>query len=229
MYAGKKISVLHDNPDLPGKKFFLASIISPESRQKHDVYAMKFHDVSGEYEEAMALAEYYKNLDPDFDVFVGTMGKWCPWLFNFDEVDAVYSDKMLTELVANHRKNAKVSEKQFFDRVTAHANNELPARVTREFKEKELEKENAVQLLYRIRQLELVVKRRQTELLSIQEIFDSGKYTDDEREGARKLEDKFPLSEPAVMRYDDENIKRYDEGLEEDKVVVVAGSSSSSS
>ena len=71
----RKKTALKDNPPLHEKQYFLISKVSPESRQHHDVYGIKLHDMCGSENEARDLASYYHKLDPDFDVLVGVTGR----------------------------------------------------------------------------------------------------------------------------------------------------------
>lgn len=206
----KKVVVLKDNPELSGKKFFLCSMISPESRQKNKVYGYKIHDMCGDMEEVNHLKRYYHNLDPDFDIFVGTVGKWAPWIFNVDDIPtAEYANEELNTLVKAHRMNKRTEDKQFIDRVNHHTR-EMEYTASKEAqKDKAIsEKESCTQMLYRIKQLELIVKRRQEELNGLEELYNE-MYTDEEKEDANTKE--FPLSEPPLMYYktfEDENVEK---------------------
>ncbi|KAJ3015366.1 UNVERIFIED_CONTAM: hypothetical protein HDU68_012762 [Siphonaria sp. JEL0065] len=62
-----------DNPS--GKKFFLVSLASPESKQKNAVHRFKLHDMCETEDEGRLLCRYYHDLDPDFDVLLGIAGK----------------------------------------------------------------------------------------------------------------------------------------------------------
>jgi hypothetical protein len=197
----QKIVVLHDNPPLPGKKFFLCSMISPESRQKNKVYGFKLHDMCEDEEDAKALQQYYHSLDNDFDILVGTVGKWCPWVFNTDDIANIqYPDQELTTLVGSHRTKQRSEDVQFKERIERHRDGIENATSVEAQKEIQSElKESCVQMLYRIKQIELVIKRRQDELASIQQVF-SESYTQEERTNAENNE--FPLTEPQLMYYD---------------------------
>jgi hypothetical protein len=206
----KKINPLHDNPELPGKKFFLVSMISPESNQKSKYYGLKFHDVCEEWDEANDLAAYYKELDPVFDVLIGTIGKWCPWVFNIDDVKPKYADEQLNELVSTHREKAKKQDAAWVNHVNKHKV-ELSERGTVENQEKTADvlKESSVQMLFRLKQLELVIQRRNEEFNSLLEIYNE-RYSEEEKSFADTFIDKFPLSEPSVIQY-----KKFDEKEEE--------------
>ncbi|KAJ3170018.1 hypothetical protein HDU87_000484 [Geranomyces variabilis] len=195
----KRIAVLHDNPPLPGKKFFLASWISPASRQPHDVYAYKIHDMCEELEEARDLCRYYQGLDKDFDVAIGSVGKWSPWVFDMTAIEsAEYADERLTDLVRSHREGNKSDDKRWKENVDKHIN-EIQHATTREGQEElASRKEPAVSMLFKMKQLELTIKRRREELVAMEEVYHNT-YSKEERAKAKKA--SLPLSEPVPMQY----------------------------
>lgn len=195
----KKISVLMDNPPLPGKKFFLASMISPESRQKNDIYALKFHDVCETEQEGKELCEYYKDLDPDFDVFLGTIGKWSPWVFNFEDVPSIeYANQQLNELVKAQRKKNMGNNKKWQSKVESHIDAIEYNSTKQGQQERVSEKEPAVAMLFRIKQLENVISHRKNELAALEDIYHE-KYSKQDRQEAKSA--TLPISTPAPMKY----------------------------
>ncbi|RKO94293.1 hypothetical protein BDK51DRAFT_42111 [Blyttiomyces helicus] len=203
-----KVAILHDNPPLPGKKYFLASMISPESRQKHDTYGFKIHDVCETEEEGRKLSMAYQALDPDFDIFVGTVGKWSPWVFNPFEVSNVeYANSQLTGLIQSHRnKQAEMDknwDKEFREIKEKHAK-DLEYAKTQEGKAalasaSENKRQHAAAVWFKIQQLEALIKKRTEELRQERDTFLSDLYTDLERDEAQKI--TLPLTEPIDMQY----------------------------
>lgn len=191
------MTVLHDNPPLAGKKFFIVSMISPEGRQKNDVHGIKIHDFCETEEEGRRLIEYYHKLDPDFDVFLGSVGKWCPWIFDPSIIqDATYADKQLTDLIGAHRQHqADVKEK--WEQDFKSRTEEMKKLEDKDFQnDKANEKEVPVSMIYKIKQLEHVVTKRQQELEKYQELFESV-YDDVERKEALDSElPDLPVVEP---------------------------------
>src|SRR5437899_713818 len=112
-------AVLKANPTLADKQFCLLSLISPEDpRRKSQVYGFKIHDVCGDIETANDLAALYRDQDPDFDVYVGSVGTWLPWVWDPLEIkDARYANKQLEELVSSKREQAKQSNQQWHRKV----------------------------------------------------------------------------------------------------------------
>lgn len=195
----KKVAILHDNPELPGKKWFLASMISPESRQSHQVHGFKIHDVCETEEEGRMLGEHYASIDKDFDVLLGRVGKWCPWLWDpLSITDVEYANKELTSLIKSHRMHEqemdqhwKVEHKKNLEEIRKGATKEGQTEMANR-------KEPAVSLWFKIKQIEQVIKRRKEELDNLQELFHT-QYKKDERNEAKKA--NLPLSEPSSMQY----------------------------
>jgi len=195
----KRIAVLSDNPPLPGKKYFLVSMISPVSRQIHDTHGFKIHDMCETEEEARDLAVYYRNLDVDFDVAVGVVGKWLPFIFDMTNIpNAEYADEQLTELVRAHRTNKKTADKNWRENVDKHLE-EIKYAGTKEGQEKlASQKEPIVSLLFKIKQLEACVKARKEELENLESIYHE-KYSKEERSEMKNF--KFPTFDTQPMQY----------------------------
>jgi len=195
----RKIAILRDNPPLSGKKFFLASMISPEGRQKHPVHAFKLHDMCETEEEGRQLAELYREMDPDFDVLLGTVGKWCPWVFDPLEINNVeYANKELTDLIKSHRTNRLKMDEYWHKEHEMNLNEIRKGNTVEGQMEMANRKEPPEALYFKIRQLELTIKRRKDELDDLQERFHT-EYTKVERNRAKKT--NLPLSEPPPMQY----------------------------
>jgi len=195
----QKISVLRDNPELPGKKFFLMSMISPESRQAHKVHGFKIHDMCETESEGRQLAEYYHNLDQDFDVLLGTVGKWCPWVWNtLDVPDVEYANKELTNLIKSHRMNKQNMDQKWKSDFEKNVKEIEKANTMEGQQALANRKEPVVSVWFKIKQIEQVIKKRKDELDGLLEIFHT-QYTSEQRKEAKKAE--LPLSEPTPMQY----------------------------
>lgn len=207
----KNVSFLFDNPPLLGKKYVLMSMVSPDHpRQKGAVHALKIHDVCDDRSEADALAQYYRRLDPVFDIYVGYIGKFFPLVFNVDDIDAEYADTQLNLLIKTHREKAKHQDQAFIEHVQKHTN-KLATSTSKEAQEQisELKSETAIQMYYRIKQLELLVQRRKEELESMLEIFEE-KYSEEDINEAKEKSVNFPLAEISSYRfnsYEEKNAK----------------------
>lgn len=194
----KKISPLMDNPPLANKKWFLISMISPTSLNKHKVHAIKIHDIVGDEEEANLMCEYYQDLDPAFYVYKGKVGNWCPWAWNADDIpNAKYADEKMCEIMTAHRVEKSREQKADHDRVTKFVERSQNA-VSKEEQAKHIgegeSKQSSVQVWYRIKQIEKDIAKRQAELTPLSELFNE-KYTQEEKDLAYSKEKLFPLSE----------------------------------
>jgi hypothetical protein len=195
----RKVAVLHDNPPLPGKKLCLVSMISPESRQKHDVYGFKLHDMCETEQEAEMLTKYYHNLDPDFDVYTCEVGKWCPWIWDPLSINNVeYANEFLTDLIRGHRVHQKQVD-QHWKSEHQRKRGEIMKGATREGQlEMANRKEPAVSVWFKIKQIENIIKKRKEELEQLEEVFHMN-YSKSDRIQAKKSD--LPLSEPPAMQY----------------------------
>lgn len=194
-----------DNPPLPGKKYFIASLVSPDNeRQKCSVHSFKLHDMCGDGVDEEAdrkliekLCERYRNMDPDFDVFVGTTGKWMAWVTDpLKAEDVQYVEQQQTELMRQKRKENEKVDKGFGKEVKdAMEGNMEDVQNKRRLAGKS---EPAVVVWYKMRQIEEVIKARRNELADLQDIFYK-RYTKEERKEAQKAD--LPLSKPAPMHF----------------------------
>jgi hypothetical protein len=207
-----KVVALKDNPELPSKKFALISMISPESRQKHSVHAFKIHDILGTEEEAKMMVPYYQKLD-DFvyDIYLTKIGSWLPFVFNPDDVsNQEFANQQLADLVQGHKMTRQVESQEFenrlnklhekptFDKVSRHAES-LKQRVSnKEFQKEKAKDESCISMLYRVKQLELVIERYSEELLTLKDVYNEI-YTREEKDEADTK--NYPIPEPKLFYY----------------------------
>ncbi len=193
----KKYVVLHDNPPLAGKQYFLMSKVSPETRQRGNIHGLKLHDVVGSEDEARRLAEYYHTLDSDFDIFVGKVGHWLPFFFEDTNIEAVYADERLTELVRSHRESV-TDKSKWRQKVDQHVE-ELKHAYTPEGQEELAKrKESAASVLFRIKQVQSVIDKRREELSLLEQRLDRD-YSTEEVDAVRYLPMQVPV--PSDMEY----------------------------
>lgn len=109
--SGKKgIDYLPEDDLLPGQKWVCLSFISPEGKIKNcKIRGLKVRGVYDSREEADERATALQKIDPDFDVFVGEVGKWLPWDPDpHDESkvkDVVYNEHELQRLAKAHKEH----------------------------------------------------------------------------------------------------------------------------
>lgn len=106
---------LDEDSPISGQKFFMASFVSPKGNQKSDIVGFKVKAVTSTYEEAEKRTEMLKMVDDNFDIFIGPIGKWCPFNPNPDKImDEKHQLDQLNELVGGQREQ-QVKSKEYFN------------------------------------------------------------------------------------------------------------------
>jgi hypothetical protein len=112
----KKIDYLTEDQPIQGQTWVCLSFLSPEGISNCKIRGLKIRGVFSTAEEAHLHAKHLHTIDPDFDVFVGEVGKWLPW--NPDPVDVqeeVFAEKELNDLMKKYKENreqTKLDEEQ---------------------------------------------------------------------------------------------------------------------
>ena len=134
----KYIDYLDEDDPISGQKFVCLSFLSPEGVSNCKIRGVKVRGVFSTREEADQHCKKLSKLDPDFDVFVGDVGKWLPWNPDPQDIkDQVYANDELNNLIKKikqNKENASEAEKQRKRDLKNNAVNEESAR-------RELEKE----------------------------------------------------------------------------------------
>ena len=114
--ATKYIDQLTEDAPIPSQLWCCISFISPETLKNCNLRAVKVRGVYNNQDEAIKRAEYLQKIDPDFNIFVGEVGKWLGWDPDPNTAeDQVYREKKLQEIMSNYKKNrekAKVMEEE---------------------------------------------------------------------------------------------------------------------
>lgn len=173
-------------PDQP--EHFLVSMVSPVSPQKNSVYGFKIHGVCKTEEEGRKLIAQIHDSDPDFDVLLGDVGKWVPWVFDPTAVkDQVFADERLTDLLKAHREE-EARKNSAWEKQLDEKKKQMEILKSKEYQEgKANEKEEVVSVINKIRQLENFVSARQSELDKFRALLEDN-YSEEEREAARAIE-----------------------------------------
>jgi hypothetical protein len=112
-----KIDYLNEDLQISGQNYCLISFVSPEGSQKCDVNGIKVRGVFDTVDEANRKADELRTVDPDFDIYVASVGKWLPWFPDPKKVPSVeYQEPQLNELVKGHRENQIKSKRHFEER-----------------------------------------------------------------------------------------------------------------
>lgn len=109
------IDYLNEDMQVSGQNYCLISFVSPSGNQKCDVNGVKVRGSFDTIEEANKRADMLRNTDPDFDIYVASVGKWLPWYPDPKSMPAVeYQEEQLNTLVKGH-KESQIKSKQHFE------------------------------------------------------------------------------------------------------------------
>jgi hypothetical protein len=122
-----KQDYLTEDPNIPDQKFVCLSFLVPSKEDQTKLSGIKVRGSFATIEEANAYAKRLRDNDPYFDVFVGEVGKWCP--FNPDP-----SSKMV--------QNAEYAENELNDIMSNYMQNQERAKLFHEQRKAELTKKN---------------------------------------------------------------------------------------
>ena len=104
-----------DTIQIPGQKYALISVVSPQSNQKNDHCGVKIRGVFDEIESAQMHAKKLQASDPIFDVYLVELYKWLPIPPNNDLIEnQEYQDSMLNSIVKGHAEE-QLRAKEFFE------------------------------------------------------------------------------------------------------------------
>lgn len=111
----KFIDRLTEDPALPGQLFVCVSFLSPEGIRNCNIRGLKVRGVFATKEEADDHAKKLQEIDPDFHVFVGEVGKWLAWDPDPNDPNYVkdqdYYEKELQELMKGYKEQLQNSKK----------------------------------------------------------------------------------------------------------------------
>ncbi len=113
-----EIDYLSEDSILPqGQKYVCMSFLSDKTNVK-TLTGIKIRGVFNTYEEACEHSKKVQSVDPAFNVYVGEMGKWCPYDPDPDSEavkDSVYANEQLNSMMKAYLENqekAKVYHEQ---------------------------------------------------------------------------------------------------------------------
>ncbi|AYV78254.1 MAG: hypothetical protein Edafosvirus8_4 [Edafosvirus sp.] len=148
---GKKIDYLDEDKEISGQKWVCLSFLSPEGIRNCKIRGIKVRGVFSDRKDADDHAKELQQIDPDFHVFVGEMGKWLPQDPDPESVeDQVYREEKLNDLMKGYKENllkAKTMEKERQRTMKEEAlkdavskKNKRVARLKKKLEKKKLEK-----------------------------------------------------------------------------------------
>jgi hypothetical protein len=113
-----KIDHLKEDDIIPGQRYVCISFVSPEGIRNCSTRGLKIRGVYPTYQEAQDRAKKLQELDPNFDIFIGEVGKWLPWDPdpNSGAKEQKYQEEELQKLVEGYEKNLSRAKKLQEDR-----------------------------------------------------------------------------------------------------------------
>lgn len=115
----KYIDQLTEDDKISNQEWCCISFISPETLKNCNFRGIKVRGVYGTRDEAVKRAEFLQKIDPDFNIYVGEVGKWLGWDPDPNTIDdQVYREKKLQDIMNNYKKNqekTKILEKERHD------------------------------------------------------------------------------------------------------------------
>lgn len=106
-----------DTLKVPGLNFAIISFVGPQGAQKCDHFGLKIRGAFPSYEEASEHAQRLSKVDPNFDVYVVDMYRWCrappdPNLIG----KKVYNDPTLNRLMESYDEEQQRAKEVFDER-----------------------------------------------------------------------------------------------------------------
>jgi hypothetical protein len=102
----KEIDYLTEDEPIYGQKWVCLSFLSPEGIRNCKVRGIKVRGVYDTKEEADARAKQLQDIDPDFHIFVGEVGKWLSQDPDPNSItDQQYREKELNKLMKDYKSN----------------------------------------------------------------------------------------------------------------------------
>jgi len=100
-------------------RFVVFSYASPESSQRCNISAIKVRGCFETEENAKAHAKTLQAYDPNFDVWVMSMWKWCPFPPSYDNTEMSYEQQSekLQELMTHINEEKSGRNQEFIDRM----------------------------------------------------------------------------------------------------------------
>ena len=107
-----KVDYLTEDPVITEQKFMCISFLKPsavDDKHKSDknltVCGVKIRGSYSTYEEAKARADYLTKCDPYHNIYIGEVGKWCPFEDDPEKAkDSEYMNKDLNKLMKSYWK-----------------------------------------------------------------------------------------------------------------------------
>lgn len=115
--SNKEIDYLYEDPEVPGQRYGLISIVGPNMTQKCDVWGLKIRGVTDNLDKAKKMTQKLMKIDKDYDIYTVEIGKFFPLVVNPLEINEVeYQNKQLNDLIKGYLESKELANEQWEER-----------------------------------------------------------------------------------------------------------------
>lgn len=182
----KEIDYLSEDPELPGQKYALVSIVGPHMPQKCDIWGLKIRGVADSLEKSKKMSEKLLRVDSDYDIYTVEIGKFFPLVVEPNEIaDVEYQNEALNQLIKGYLQNKELANEHWHER-----KRELIKQAIQDGKNQDelnAKVEHPVAVLNRIKTYETQMKNLEEQIKTLQQDLQMSKnkfekvYTDEEK------------------------------------------------
>jgi DNA repair exonuclease SbcCD ATPase subunit len=186
--SNKEIDYLYEDPEIPGQRFGLVSIVGPNMPQKCDVWGLKIRGVADNLEKAKKMTQKLMKIDKEYDIYTVEIGKFFPLVVNpFEINDIEYQNSQLNELIKGYLESKELANDQWEEQ-----KNEMVKQAIMEGKTQTEKPEHPIAVWQRVCNLKEQMKTLQEQLIKTQNELDNAEekfesYTEEEKEEAKNF------------------------------------------
>jgi len=113
-----KVDYLDEDPVINEQKYCVVSVLTPknfkELDEKSTMYTFKVRGAYATVEEAQKRIQLLNKLDPNVNIYLAEVGKWCPFEDDPEKAkDSVYKDEELNRLMKGYKENQEKAKELF--------------------------------------------------------------------------------------------------------------------
>jgi hypothetical protein len=113
-----KVDYLDEDPVISEQKYCVVSVLTPKNfkdvDEKSTMYTFKVRGSYSSVEEAQKRIQLLNQLDPNVNIYLAEVGKWCPFEDDPEKAkDAVYKDEELNRLMKGYKENQEKAKELF--------------------------------------------------------------------------------------------------------------------
>lgn len=106
-----KVDILPADPLFKNFRHYTVSFLSPEGLKNCNIRALKVRGAYETLDEAKTHANKLTLLEPNIPIFVGDLGKWCPWDQSPTTIDEVkHSNNTIEDIMSKYKVNQDQSQ-----------------------------------------------------------------------------------------------------------------------